>query len=148
MEQEIKDIIAKNLPQHVGEVLREKLEQADRDAVGIKRLESKLTEKEDFITDLTNQIFALQRQVKAESVLDERQKNIEDRERNLELEMLKLKLEESEKRNTIGTQLVETVFRSPVYRKHVENMTLSSYDSQGRYNTTGAVPVNVTEITD
>jgi DNA repair exonuclease SbcCD ATPase subunit len=148
MEQEIKDIIAKNLPQHVGEVLREKLEQADRDAVGIKRLESKLTEKEDLITDLTNQIFTLQRQVKAESVLDERQKNLEDRERNLELEMLKLKLAESEKRNDIGNRLVETVFRSPVYRKQVENMTFSSYDNQGRYNTTGAAPVNITEITD
>lgn len=148
MEQEIKDIIAKNLPQHVGEVLREKLEQADRDAVRVKRLESILEEKEEYVNKLENQNREFSARISDGLALQQRERAVEDKERNLELEMLKLKLAESEKRNDIGTRLVETVFRSPVYRKHVENMTFSSYDNQGRYNTTGAVPVNVTEITD
>ena len=148
MEQEIKDIIAKNLPQHVGEVLREKLEQADRDAVQVKRLYLLLDEKEEYVNRLENQNREFSTRISEENHLKERERAIEDKERNLELEMLKLKLAESEKRNDIGTKLVETVFRSPVYRKHVENMTFSSYDNQGRYNTTGAAPVNVTEYTD
>jgi hypothetical protein len=148
MEQEIKDIIAKNLPQHVGEVLREKLEQADRDAVRVKRLESVLDEKEEYVNKLENQNREFSARISDENTLKQRERAIEDKERNLELEMLKLKLAESEKRNDIGNRLVETVFRSPVYRKQVENMTFSSYDNQGRYNTTGAVPVNITEITD
>lgn len=148
MEQEIKDIIAKNLPQHVGEVLREKLEQADRDAVRVKRLESVLDEKEEYVNKLENQNRELSARISDENTLKQRERAVEDKERNLELEMLKLKLAESEKRNSIGTQLVETVFRSPVYRKHVENMTFSSYDNQGRYNTTGAAPVNVIETID
>ena len=48
----------------------------------------------------------------------------------------------------MSTKVGETVLRSPVYRKHGENMTLGSYDVAGRYNQTNAVPVNVTEITD
>jgi len=148
MEQEIKDIIAKNLPQHVGEVLKQRLDQADRDAVELKRLESVLDKKEEYINKLENQNREFSARISDGLALQQRERAIEDRERNLELEMLKLKLAESEKRNTIGTQLVETVFRSPVYRKHVENMTFSSYDNQGRYNTTGAAPVNITEITD
>lgn len=148
MEQEIKDIIAKNLPQHVGEVLREKLEQADRDAVRVKRLESVLDEKEEYVNKLENQNREFSARISDENTLKQRERAVEDKERNLELEMLKLKLAESEKRNDIGNRLVETVFRSPVYRKQVENMTFSSYDNQGRYNTTGAVPVNITEITD
>lgn len=148
MEQEIKDIIAKNLPQHVGEVLKQRLDQADRDAVELKRLESVLDKKEVYVNKLEQQNYELKIKISDENALQQRERAVEDRERNLELEMLKLKLEESEKRNHIGTQLVETVFRSPVYRKHVENMTFSSYDNQGRYNTTGAVPVNITEVTE
>jgi HD-GYP domain-containing protein (c-di-GMP phosphodiesterase class II) len=148
MEQEIKDIIAKNLPQHVGEVLKEKLEQADRDAVEIKRLYSLLEKKEESIAKLEKQNHEFSLRLSQENALKDREQKLEDRERNLEIEMLNLKLAESEKRNDIGNRLVETVFRSPVYRKQVENMVFSSYDNQGRYNTTGAAPVNITEITD
>lgn len=148
MEQEIKDIIAKNLPHHVGEVLKVRLAKADADAYEVERLESQLTEREESIRKLTILNRELSVKVLSEEALTGREKAVEDRERNLEIEILKLKLEESERRNSIGTQLVQMVFKSPVYRKHVENMTFSNYDSQGRYNVAGAVPTDVTETVD
>jgi predicted nucleic acid-binding Zn-ribbon protein len=148
MEQEIKDIIAKNLPQHVGDVLKSRLADADRLEYEVVKLESSLSAAQKDIEHLKEKLQEERNHTYSEEQLKSELFRVGERERKLEMEMLKLKLEESEKRADISTKLVETVFRSPVYRKHVENMTLGSYDVQGRYNQTNAVPVNVTEITD
>lgn len=145
MEKEIKDIIAKNLPQHVGEIIRERLNKADEDAAQVDKLYKTLAQKEATLSDLSIENAKLVSMLDKQIDIKDREKAVEERERNLEIEMLKLKLEESEKRNIIGTQLVDTVFRSPVYRKHIENTVFSSYDNQGRYNTTGGIPTNITE---
>jgi hypothetical protein len=148
MEQEIKEIIAKNLPQHVGDVLKSRLADADRLEYEVVKLESSLSAAQKDIEHLKEKLQEERNHTYSEEQLKSELFRVGERERKLEMEMLKLKLEESEKRADISTKLVETVFRSPVYRKHVENMTLGSYDVQGRYNQTNAVPVNVTEITD
>ncbi len=148
MEQEIKEIIAKNLPQHVGDVLKSRLADADRLEYEVTKLESSLSAAQKDIEYLKEKLEKERQHTYSEEQLKSELFRVEERERKLEMEMLKLKLDESEKRADISTRLVETVFRSPVYRKHVENMTLGSYDVQGRYNQTNAVPVNVTEITD
>jgi TolA-binding protein len=148
MEQEIKEIIAKNLPQHVGDVLKSRLADADRLEYEVVKLESALSSAQKDIEHLKEKLQEERNHTYSEQQLKSELFRVEERERKLEMEILKLKLDESEKRADISTRLVETVFRSPVYRKHVENMTLGSYDNQGRYNQTNAVPVNVTEITD
>ena len=148
MEQEIKDIITKNLPQHVGDVLKSRLADADRLEYEVVKLESALSSAQKDIEHLKEKLQEERNHTYSEQQLKTELFRVEERERKLEMEILKLKLDESEKRADISTRLVETVFRSPVYRKHVENMTLGSYDNQGRYNQTSAVPVNVTEITD
>jgi predicted nucleic acid-binding Zn-ribbon protein len=148
MEQEIKEIIAKNLPQHVGDVLKSRLADADRLEYEVVKLESALSSAQKDIEHLKEKLQEERNHTYSEQQLKSELFRVEERERKLEMEILKLKLDESEKRADISTRLVETVFRSPVYRKHVENMTLGSYDNQGRYNQTSAVPVNVTEITD
>ncbi len=148
MEQEIKDIIAKNLPQHVGDVLKERLNKADKLEKEVDYLNKVLTEAQKDIEHLKEKLQEERNHTYSEQQIKTELFRLEERERKLEMEILKLKLEESEKRADISTKLVETVFRSPVYRKHVENMTLGSYDVAGRYNQTNAVPVNVTEVTD
>jgi predicted RNase H-like nuclease (RuvC/YqgF family) len=148
MEQEIKDIIAKNLPQHVGDVLKERLNKADKLEAEVDYLNRVLSEANKDISNFKEKLEKERQHTYSEQQLKAEWSKLEERERNLEVEMLKLKLEESQKRADVSTKLVETVFRSPVYRKHVENMTLGSYDVQGRYNQTNAVPVNVTEIVD
>ena len=148
MEQEIKDIIAKNLPQHVGDVLRTRLSEADKLESEVKYLNKELANHKKDIEYLKEKLEKERQHTYSEQQLKAEWSKLEERERNLEVEMLKLKLEESQKRADVSTKLVETVFRSPVYRKHVENMTLGSYDVQGRFNQTNAVPVNVTEIVD
>jgi len=148
MEQEIKDIISKNLPQHVGDVLKERLNKADKLEAEVDYLNRVLSEANKDISNFKEKLEKERQHTYSEQQLKAEWSKLEERERNLEVEMLKLKLEESQKRADVSTKLVETVFRSPVYRKHVENMTLGSYDVQGRFNQTNAVPVNVTEIVD
>lgn len=148
MEQEIKEIIAKNLPQHVGDVLRTRLAHADKLELEINLLRDRYEDAQNIIKSLEKELEKEKDHRLSEISLKREWELIEERERNMEIEFLKLKLEESEKRTSFGNHLVEMVFKSPVYRKHVENMTLSSYDSQGRYNQTSAVPVHVTETTE
>lgn len=148
MEQEIKEIIAKNLPQHVGDVLRERLKTADKLEAQVVSLEDKLEDSRKMVIFLEKELVKEKEHRYSEENLEKKWEELKEKERNMEIEMLNLKLEESQKRADVSTRLVETVFKSPVYRKHVENMTLSSYDSQGRYNQTSAVPVNITEVTE
>ena len=148
MEQEIKDIIAKNLPQHVGDVLKSRLAEADRLEAQVEYLDSTLAEAQKDIEIFKKKLEEERTHTYSEQQLKTEWSRLEERERKLEVEMLKLKLEESEKRADVGTRLVETIFRSPVYRKSVENMTLGSYDVAGRYNQTSAVPTHITEVTD
>lgn len=148
MEQEIKDIIAKHLPQHVGDVLKERLNKADELQGEFDMLKDRFNDAHNTIKHLEKELEKNIKHKHSEEDLLSQWGILEERQRNLEIQILNIKLEESEKRAQIGQHLVETVFKSPVYRKHVENMTLGSYDSMGRYNQTAAAPVNVTERID
>jgi glucan-binding YG repeat protein len=148
MEQEIKDIIAKNIPEQVGTVLKQRLERAEKDAHDNEVLRERLDEKNDEIKMLYKEISDLKKNEIHKEFLDKLQDELNTKGRALELEITKIKLEEAIKRSEATYRLTEQIFRSPVTRKQIENMTLSSYDSQGRYNQTAAVPTHITETID
>lgn len=148
MEQEIKDIIAKNLPQHVGEVIRERLNKADEDAAQVDKLYKTLAQKEEALSDLSIENAKLVSMLDRQVDIEERERKVREREINFELEITKLKLDAAEKKTDMMSGIINTVFRSPVYRKHIDNMSLSSYDSMGRMNVTNAVPTNISESID
>ena len=148
MEQEIKDIIAKNLPQHVGEVIRERLNKADEDAAQVDKLYKTLAQKEGTLSDLSIENAKLVSMLDRQVDIEERERKVREREINFELEITKLKLDAAEKKTDMMSGIINTVFRSPVYRKHIDNMSLSSYDSMGRMNVTNAVPTNISESID
>jgi hypothetical protein len=118
---EIKDIIAKNLPAQVGETLQKELARipeleeqlANAEAarvVGIKR-----------IGELDTELIALKAKEKWDGDLTYREVEVEKRERELEVTLLKVKVQEAEKRATELHGIVQTVFKSPVYRKAIFN---------------------------
>ncbi len=148
MEQEIKDIIAKNMPEQVGAILKQKLEKADNDAHDIEVLRDRLDERFNEIVSLKRQVEDLKSRIKDEMNIEAWTQTLKDREANLELEILKIRLEEAEKRNSIGERLVEQVFRSPVYRKYVESREHGSYDAAGRYSVTHSTPISETASID
>lgn len=148
MEKEIKQIISENLPEQVGNVLKARLEKAESDKIHLEELKKVASQYSDEISNLQKDNQKLREKLHWVHELEKRELEIEKRERNIELEISKIQLAEAEKRNGEMSLLVQTVFRSPVYRKHIDNMSLSSYDSMGRMNVTGAVPTNVCETID
>jgi hypothetical protein len=148
MEQEIKDIIAKNLPEQVGSVLKEKLEKAEKDAYMLRVVTNDYELKCAEVTSLRRDLEDAKSRINEEISLESWKQTLKDKEKNLELEILKIRLEEAEKRNSIGERLVEQVFRSPVYRKYVESREHGSYDAAGRYSVTHSTPISETTSID
>jgi hypothetical protein len=144
MLEEIKDIIAKNLPAQVGEALQKELAK-------IPELEKKLEVCEAArkagiarISELDADLAALRAKEKWDTDLTYREQEVDKRERNLELALMKVRVEEAEKRTTEFHGLVQTVFKSPVYRTAYMNDLYSNYND-GHYNVTGGAPREVTK---
>jgi seryl-tRNA synthetase len=123
MEQEIKDIIAKNLPEQVGNVLKERLENAERDAKDLGSL------RMDY-GNLLAQLDEKDKKIKELSYLEDRldyikatEEAIKERRMEMALQISDIKLQEAEKRADELRNVLEIVFKSPVYRKsHLTNV--------------------------
>jgi hypothetical protein len=123
MEQEIKDIIAKNLPEQVGNVLKERLENAERDAKDLGSL------RMDY-GNLLAQLDEKDKKIKELSYLEDRldyikatEEAIKERKMEMALQISDIKLQEAEKRADELRNVLEIVFKSPVYRKsHLTNV--------------------------
>jgi hypothetical protein len=148
MEQEIKDIISKNLPEQVGTILKDRLHQAEQDAEYIVLLERKLSERDAEIKTLYSTISDYKSMNIHKEHLDRLQEELDKRERAIILEVTNIKLEEAIKRSDATYRLVEHIFRSPVVKKQIMNETFGSYDNQGRYFTSGGTPTHITETTE
>lgn len=148
MEQEINKIIAEHLPEQVGKVLKLRLEQAESDRRDLANVQAALINANDLVQRRDKEVADLQAKIKHQLYVEDLLQTIKERERGLEIEILNIRLEEAEKRNSIGERLVEQVFRSPVYRKYTESRDHGSYDAQGRYSVTHSTPVNETTSID
>jgi len=123
MEQEIKDIIAKNLPEQVGNVLKERLEKAERDA---KNLEIMNVSYGNLMIELEGKKQKLQQLMSLESRISDiknAEEAIKERRMEMALQISEIKLQEAEKRADELRNVLEIVFKSPVYRKtHLTNV--------------------------
>ena len=131
MENEIKDIINKNLPAQVGDLLKARLEQAVKDAETVKGLEQALERREKDIIALNLKIEDYKKlNYTAESLKDKDEK-LKERERLLELTLLKLQLEEANKRSDIVINFTNNLVRNTSFRKSVfENQNTSGYSDR------------------
>jgi uncharacterized protein involved in exopolysaccharide biosynthesis len=148
MEKELKEIIDKNLPAQVGERLQSRLAE-------IPKLESEKASIQGRVDGLTKELVSVNQQVQVLKHLNGKEQEIAAKElevneglRNQEIDILKVRLEESEKRVKEMHGLVMTVFKSPVYRKSYMNDLYSTYNAQGQYETTGGTPNSVIEEED
>lgn len=148
MEKEIKEIIAKNLPQHVGDVLKSRLEEADRLQNTVISLQEEKEYLKEQIGKLKEELAKEKNHTLSEETIKLKEQDVKDRERNLELTIANMKLSEMEKRNLEMLNIVQAVFKSPVYRKHVSNDMFYSYDATGRQIVTGGTPRSIVEEND
>jgi hypothetical protein len=130
MENEIKAIIEKNLPEQVGNVLKIRLEKAEKDAVRVEELISNCDAKDKRIMCLENQLQKHRIIDQREVDINVRELKVAEAERSQKVFQAELRAAEAEKRANEIAGFTGMVFRSPVFRKTIdETNTIGSWYS-------------------
>jgi predicted nucleic acid-binding Zn-ribbon protein len=146
METEIKEIIAKNLPAHVGEVLQQRLiELADLEK-SFQDLTAKYDESRKRISELEEKVREYSRHDERNNKLDARENHIEERERNYKIFELTTQLNCEKEKTSIASGLAHSLVRNTEYRKTVFDSKSGPEGRDSYGNTTYAThTVNSTE---
>ena len=143
MKTEIEEIISKNLPAQVGDVLKQRLAQADAYEAEVKSLRENKISNEATIKGLHAEIERYMAFDNRNAAIDAREKELDNKERNLKIAELEFKLA-SEKEKTQFTQSVAMgLVRNTEYRKSIHDSETKDgyYDANGNY----VMPVNTTK---
>ncbi len=127
MNAEIQEIIKKNLPEEVGQQLKQVLLKAEEDA-------KRLVLCDIDILDLRNQITKLKSIQQTQTRLTERESSVRQRENEVKEKELRHELEEfkvtaAELRTKDMKEIVSLVFQNNQY-KHTRNLSKQTYDPQ------------------
>lgn len=134
MQNDILQVIEKNLPLEVGKTLQKRLQEADterQELLKIKQDHENLKEALEKVK-AENQLLLSQKNVVLEQarVNEQKEKSLYKSEVSLEKTLAQAKAEEVEKRNGVLLEVVKLAFKSPVYKKSVsENASYNSYYS-------------------
>ncbi len=111
-EQEIQEVIKKNLPAHVGDVLKERLAQADRDASALEAAK-KIVEQKD------NELKCKEATILDYQAKDSQYLQLEIREKELEITTLKYQLETEKDKTQFSKDVALGLVRNTEYRKNI-----------------------------
>ena len=136
LETEVQKAIEKNLSAEVGKVLKERLDKAEKDAAKVAALTSNIDYLNKQITKLTGDVNKHTILNTRESAISSREEAALQQEQKLEVEILKIKLEESEKRADVISSYTSGLVRNTLFRKEIfdsetANAGLPIMDGQG-----------------
>ena len=138
LEQELQESIKKNLPQQVGEVLKQRLEQADKDAKEVKTL-FELTKQYKKETETLQQTIEGYKQFDTRNgLLDLAEKELEKERNKFEIEKLTYQLTAEKDKTEFSKSIALGLVRNTEYRKTIfdsENPGGNGVvDGQGNYH--------------
>ena len=119
MNLEIQEAIKKSLPNQVGEALKERLAQADRDAKEVKLLNDKINDWIKLREEDKKTIEAYRKFEERNSKLEEREKAVAEQERNLKLQTLEYQLNSEKEKTQFSKEVVMGLVRNTEYRTTV-----------------------------
>ena len=118
-ELEIQEIIKKNLPQQVGDVLKVRLEQAEKDAKKVLELEDKLNQFQTTINEKQSELSAYKLLDERNSKLDEKEQVLNKKQHDLDLEILQHKFESEKDKSDFAKSIALGLVRNTEFRKSV-----------------------------
>lgn len=119
MNEEIKELLQKHLPAQVGETLKERLAQADRDEKTVKLQDESIKDLKKDLLDLDGRLQEYKQFDVRNALLESREKELEARERNLEVETLKYQLASSNNNTEFARSVALGLVRNTEYRKNI-----------------------------
>jgi len=138
MSLEIQESIQKNLPAQVAGELKTYLERAQKNETELERVSKNYLELQKIYEEQKKSLQAYTAEVtemnKFAEKLEKLEKILAEREFKLDMTVLKVKLEESEKRSQEAVNIVGLVFKSPVYRRNIQENLYNQqiYDNNGQ----------------
>jgi len=145
LEEEIRLAIEKNIPAQVGDVLRQRLEQAEKDAVKVKQQEEALQNKNAAITKLEKQLAEYKTCDERNAKLQEREKKIAEEEINLKVTKLEYELIAEKSKSDFAERVALGLVRNVEYKKAImENVSKPLIDNYG--STTFRSETNNTDV--
>lgn len=125
---EIFDVITKNLPEHVGGALKQRLEQIETLENQNKLLNDKLLKRDKEIDLLRAEQDNLKKLNLKSEQLQQKENDLNQRELRLDLTVAEIRLQESEKRANEIAGYTGMVLKSPVFRRSInEHQTYTPY---------------------
>ncbi len=135
MTKEIKEVIAKNLPQQVGEELTKRLQRCDELELSNKKLTDELWASHDEVTKLKSRTQTMEQLRAREDVVRTREQAVEKAELRKEVEDLKKDKACADTLTLNMKEMVQVVFKNPTVRKsYYENNQYNQHDSQNGPN--------------
>ena len=110
MNKEILEVIAKNLPAQVVDILRERLEEATRLEIDNTDLRQSMCESNKYLAELRGKEEVLSLIEKRSAAVDIREIQVTIKENNMLVEIARLKQAEAEKRADVVTDIVKLIF--------------------------------------
>lgn len=119
LEQEIKDAIAKQLPAQVGDVLRSRLEQAQKDAEDLSVVKDRFEVLRNENAELRKQLARESAKLLAHGELEKREAEVTKRENKLAVELAEARAKNSETSTAALFNLMQIVFKNPTIKEQV-----------------------------
>lgn len=119
MEQEIQDIIKKNLPEQVGTVLKARLDQAEKDSETVKQQQDAIAKQEQAIKKLQAEISKYMELDTRNAGLDTREKALEIQERDFKVKVLEATVLTEQDKTKFAKDVAMGLVRNTEYRKNI-----------------------------
>ena len=119
LDQDLKEAIGKHLPQAAGELLQERLKQADADAATVVTQKERLDNLLGQVRELEAKLRTVNEELGKHKALDKREEEISARERNAEIAMLRVQLEAANTNTQFAKDVALGLVRNTEYRRSV-----------------------------
>jgi hypothetical protein len=144
IQKDIQDAIEKQLPAQVGEVLRTRLEQAEKDAATVKHNATTLAEFRSDIRKLESQVEARDAKLKQHGDIDKREAEVAQRERDLKITLLEAQLVTEKDKSAFVKEVALGLVRNAEFRRSVfENHNKNVPTMPGSYTQSGTESSNI-----
>ena len=125
IENDLKELLTKHLPQATSDALQERLRQADADKATVERQKEQISGLNTQIKELQAQFNNASDELKKHGALATREAAVAEKERNADIAALKVQLEAAQGNTQFAKDVAMGLVRNTEFRRHV-------FDSENR----------------
>ena len=148
LQKEIAEAIDKNLPNQVGELLKKRLEKADSDAVLLEQQRKNIKNQGETIGNLEEKLNKHLELDTKHNFLLMCEKELIKQANSQKVFEAELKMGAANSKVVMLQDLMQTVFRSPVYKKHIDKWDSFEHRYENNMNIKEKTGETVTETTE